>query len=453
MYIIPERQVLFLPKRSFRGGAHPLRAAHGGKLETRNEPIRDYVPKTVVLPMNMHIGAPARPCVAVGERVRLGQVVGEPAGPQGLPVHASVAGTVSAVEERPLAGNCAALCVCIENDLSDERMETFGLGGAEELDPARAGSAIREAGILGMGGAGFPTHAKLMFPKGKHCDTIIINGAECETFLTADYRLMFETPARVVDGLRILMRTLGVARGVIAIEDNKPEAIEAVRDAAYGRAGVEVFALRTKYPQGGEKQLIEAVTGREVPSCKLPIDAHTLVFNAATAAAVSDALVHGRPLTERIATVTGCVKRPANLRVRIGTPIGELIEACGGFTAPPGKILLGGGLTGLCAPDENAPVTKTVNGVVVLDEQQAQGYEEEPCIRCARCVAVCPAGLRPYLMKYACDAGDFDAARALDVLDCILCGACSYICPARRSLTSSFKLGRDGVIAQRRKRA
>lgn len=445
--------MLFLPKHLFRGGVHPLQSTQGGKLATRDVPIRAFVPETVALPVNMHLGAPSKPCVEAGARVRIGEVVAAPVGARGLPVHASVSGRVTAVEPRPLASGGEALCVVIENDFRQEWAETAGLGDVESCDPGGVLDFIRAAGICGMGGAGFPTYAKLKIPDGKRCEAIIINGAECETFLTADHRLMLEAPARVVDGLRAVMRALGVSRGVIALEDNKPEAAGALETAARGRAGVEMRVFPTKYPQGGEKQLIEAVTGRQVPFGALPIDVQVVVLNAGTAAAIAEAVVAGKPLVERVVTVTGCVKNPSNLLSPIGAPIGALIAACGGYARAPGKLILGGGLTGLCAAQEDVPLSKTDSGVVVLDEAEARGFEEEPCIRCARCVDVCPMGLRPYLMKVFCDAGDFARAKEHDVLDCILCGACSYVCPARRQLTSSFKIGRDGVLAaQRRKK-
>ncbi|HWQ57396.1 MAG TPA: electron transport complex subunit RsxC [Clostridia bacterium] len=445
--------MLLLPRFSFRGGVHPLKSQGEGKLPARNEPIRDFVSDAVVIPMNMHLGAPSKPCVKKGERVRIGQVVGEPMGGLGLSVHASVSGEVTAVEDRLMLGATPAPCVCIRNDFAEEWVELVGLGDVEALDPALVIPAIKNAGICGMGGAGFPTHVKLTIPSGKVCDTLIVNGAECETYLTADFRLMVEQPKRIVDGLRAIMRALNVPRGVVGIEDNKPEAIAAMRAAAVGRTGVEVMALHTKYPQGGEKQLIEAVTGRQVPSCGLPVDAGVIVVNVATACAIADALVEGRPLVERVTTVTGCVGSPGNLRVRIGTVVGDIIGACGGYTCEPGKIILGGGMTGLCAPDDGVPIAKTTGGVVVFDRKEAASVLEEPCIRCARCVEVCPIGLRPYLMKHYCDAGDFEGARAHDVLECILCGACSYVCPARRWLTASFKVGKDAVVAaQRRKK-
>lgn len=448
-----ERQVLYLPKYSFKGGVHPLHEIKEGKLPTRDVRIRSFVSDAVVIPMNMHLGAPSKPCVQKGDHVKVGQLIGEPVGGLGLPVHASVSGEVTAVEPKLTLGATPAMCVCIQNDFADEWVDGLtGYGNVETVDPALIVPAIKAAGVCGMGGASFPTHVKLTLPEGKTCDTIILNGAECETFLTADFRLMVEEPLRVVDGLRAEMRALGVKRGVIAIEDNKPEAIEAMRKAAAGREGVEVAVLRTKYPQGGEKQLINAITGRQVPSGKLPIEVHTIVSNVGTAAAIADAVIDGRPLIERITTVTGCVEKPANLKVRIGTVIGDMIGECGGYSEEPGKIFMGGGMTGICAPNDEVPVCKNNNGVVVFNEKEARSVDEKACIRCARCVDVCPIGLNPYLLKHYCDAGNLEEAQAHNVMDCILCGCCSYICPSRRWLTASFKNTKDAIAAAARRK-
>lgn len=444
--------MLYLPKYSFKGGVHPLHEKKEGKMPTRNEAIRNFVSDAVVIPMNMHLGAPSKPCVAKGDHVKVGQLIGEPVGGLGLPVHASISGEVTAVEPRLTLGAGPVMCVCIQNDFADEWVELKGLGNVENCDPACIVPAIKAAGVCGMGGASFPTHVKLTLPEGKTCDTIILNGAECETFLTADFRLMLEHPQRIVDGLRAEMRALGVRRGVIAIEDNKPEAIEAMRKAAAGRDGVEVAVLRTKYPQGGEKQLINAITGRQVPSGKLPIEVHTIVTNVGTAAAIADAVIDGKPLIERITTVTGCVEHPANLRIRVGTIVGDVIGECGGYSEEPGKLVLGGGMTGLCAPDDNVPLTKSSGGVVVYNEKDAKSVEEEPCIRCARCVEACPIGLNPYRIKHFADAGDLEGAKANNVMDCILCGCCSYACPSRRWLTASFKVTKDAIAAAARRK-
>lgn len=441
-----------MPKYSFKGGVHPLHNKGEGKLPTRDIPVRSFVSDAVAIPMSMHLGAPSKPCVAKGDHVKVGQLIGEPVGGLGLPVHASISGEVTAVEPRLTTGTAPVMCVCIQNDFADEWVDVHGYGNVESIDPAVVIPAVKAAGICGMGGASFPTHVKLSLPEGKTCDTIIVNGAECETFLTADFRLMVEQPGKIVDGLRAMMRALDVKRGVIAIEDNKPEAIEAMTKAAFGRDGVEVAVLKTKYPQGGEKQLINAITGRQVPSGKLPIEVSTIVSNVATAAAIADAVIDGKPLIERITTVTGCVEKPANLRIRVGTMVSDVIGECGGYSEEPGKLILGGGMTGLCAPSDDVPLAKASGGVVVMNEKDARSVEEEPCIRCARCVEACPIGLNPYLIKHLCDNGDLEGAKANHVLDCILCGCCSYACPSRRWLTASFKVTKDAIAAAARRK-
>ena len=300
-----------------------------------------------------------------------------------------------------------------------------------------------------MGGACFPTHVKLSIPAGKTVDTVILNGAECETFLTADHRLMLEAPMKIVDGLRAAMRALNVKTGYIAVEDNKPDAIDALKKTAYGRDGVEVVSLKAKYPQGAEKQIIKAVVGREVPSGGLPADAHCVVLNVATAAAIADAVIDGRPLIERVTTVTGCVREPANLRLRVGTIFLDAIGACGGYSEEPGKIFAGGSMTGICAPNDTVSVTKGGGGIVALNEKQAKSMEETACIRCGRCVSACPIGLNPYRLKVLCDSNDYEAAKKEHIMDCILCGSCSYICPARRWIMSSIKNARELIAARR----
>ena len=322
-----ERMVSALPKLTFKGGVYPMHDAHEGKLPTKDLPVRDFVADKVCILMGMHLGAPSTPCVQKGDYVKLGQMIGEPVGPLGLPVHASVSGEVIDVSLKQQLSPNPVMCVTIQNDRKDEWVDGIaGLGDVETVDPSLIIPAVKNAGICGMGGACFPTHVKLTVREGMNCDTIILNGAECDTHLTADYRLMLEHSTKIVDGLRAAMRALNVKRGVIAIEDNKPEAIALMRKAAEGREGVEVAELATKYPQGGEKQLIQAVTGREVPQKKLPLDAHVIVLNVGTAASIAEAITTGRPLISRITTVTGCVNKPANLRLRIGTIFEDAIK-------------------------------------------------------------------------------------------------------------------------------
>lgn len=429
----------------FRGGTHPMKHKHEGKGPTRSLPVREYIPDSVCIPLGVHLGPPSEPCVKKGDIVKVGQVIAEPVGFLGIPVHASVSGEVIDVAARPYLTERPVMCVTIQNDFHDTWEPKVPLGDVETVDIDRIIPAIKGAGICGMGGASFPTHVKLSIKEPQYCDTIIINGAECETFLTADDRLMREQPERILNGLRLVMRALKVENGVVAIEDNKPEAIASMKKAAEGRQGVTVMPLKTKYPQGGEKQLIEAVTGRQVPSGKLPMEVHTIVLNVGTAAAIADAILEGKPLISRITTVTGCVKEPANLLLRNGTLIGDAIGECGGYAETPGKIAVGGGMTGICAPNDEIPVSKAQNGIVAYNERDAKSLAEMPCIRCGRCVEACPMGLNPYLLKHYCDADMMREAKAENVMDCTVCGCCSYECPARRWLTASFKNMKDKI--------
>ena len=424
---------------------------HEGKPATSGSAIRTYISDSVDIPMSMCIGAPSKPCVQVGDKVKVGQKIGEAAGFVSLPVHASISGEVTAIQSKMLMGGAPMTVVTIKNDFRDEWTELKPLGDVEQADPARIVPAILEAGICGMGGATFPTHVKLTVGEGKYCDTIILNGAECETHATADHRLMLENSERIVDGLRAAMRALNVERGVIAIEDNKPDAIAAMRRAAQGRTGVEVMPLYTKYPQGSEKQLIYSVTGREVPSKKLPLDVHVIVLNVGTAKAIADAVIGGIPLIERVTTITGCVKEPSNMLLRIGTVIADAIGESGGYTEEPGKIIMGGCMTGFAAPNDSVVITKGSNSIVVLNQKDSKNVEESPCIRCGRCVATCPIGLNPYRMKHFCDEEDLKGAEANNVMECIVCGSCSYVCPARRWLTIAFKNTKDAIISEARR--
>ena len=439
--------------KTFKRGIHPLHHIHEGKGQTRDLPVREYVSDTVVISMAMNIGAPAKPCVKKGDHVDIGQVIGEAQGFMSVPVHASVSGEVVSVDSIPSLGAGNVQAVTIKNDFAETWVELHPLGSVEHVDPKAVVPAIQAAGITGMGGASFPTHVKLTFKPGMTCDTIVVNGAECETHLTADYRLMLEHSTRIVDGLRAVMRALNVQKGVIGIEDNKPEAIAAMQKACQGRAGVSVQPLKTKYPQGGEKQLIEAITGRQVPSGGLPIAAHVVVLNVGTCAAIADAVIDGKPLIQRICTVTGCVRKPSNLMVRIGTITEDIIGECGGYSETPGKIVFGGMMTGICIPNDQMPVFKSSNGIVVLNEKQAKSKDESPCIHCGRCVAACPIGLNPYQIKVAADKSDFATAEKLHVMDCILCGSCAYQCPSRRWLTPSFKFCKDHITAEAKAKA
>lgn len=441
-----------MPKYSIRGGVHPLENCHGGKTRTSSVAIRPHAPSVVELSMSLFLGRPSTPLVKVGDHVKLGQKIGESGGFVSLPVHASVSGEVISVKPQMMLMDRPEMTVTIRNDMQDEWIDLTPLGqDVDSVEPSAIIPAIQEAGICGLGGAAFPTHVKLTIPEGKRCEAIIVNGAECETHVTADHRLMLENAQDIVDGLRLAMRAVGVETGIIAIEDNKKDAIATMKQAVAGIAGLSVVSLQAKYPQGSEKQLIYATTGREVPSKGLPIDVGVVVLNAGTAAAIADAVLRGKPLIQRVTTVTGCVKEPANLLARIGTPVSELVEACGGYTQEPYRVVMGGCMTGLCTPNDAVPTGKRTNCVIALTEKEAKTQAEGPCIRCSRCIEACPMGLQPYKMRQLCDKGDLKAAEAANVMECVVCGCCTYICPARRQLTSIFKNTKDAIAREARR--
>ena len=419
--------------RSFFGGVHPK----GHKELSRDAALTVFQPKLVSIAMSQHIGAPCKPLVAVGQRVTVGQKVGDGTG-LCAPVHASVSGTVVAVEERPHPGGTQVLSVVIENDGRDDLSpdihprESIG-----ELDAQALIDILREAGITGMGGAGFPTYFKLSSGLGK-VDTVIVNGAECEPYITADDRLMRQTPERVMGGLRIIRKILQPERTAIGIEANKPEAIEAMR--ALLEEGVELLPLRVRYPQGAEKQLIQSVTGRCVPPGGLPASVGCAVFNAATCAAIYDAVYAGMPLVHRAVTVTGgAIAHPGNFIAPIGTPFSELIEAAGGFACTPYKILCGGPMMGLAQYTIDAMTIKGCNAITCLSEKDRRGQAAQHCIRCGKCVENCPMHLMPLFMHKASAAGKLERLKELHVADCIECGCCAYGCPAGIPLVQSFR--------------
>jgi electron transport complex protein RnfC len=436
--------------KTFKGGIHPPY----NKELTKHKPVeKAKLPQKVVIPMSQHVGAPCEPVVKVGDHVKVGQKIGEAKAFVSAPVHASVSGKVVAVEPRPHASGAHVLSVVIESDGMDEVYEGVKPPKPlEELTPDEIKNLIREAGIVGMGGAGFPTQVKLSPPADKKIDTIIVNGAECEPYLTADHRLMVERPEDVVLGLRAIMKATGVSKAFIGIEDNKPDAIEAMKEAVKGFSDIEVVPLATKYPQGGEKQLINAITGREVPSGGLPMDVGVIVDNAGTCAAIANVLKTGMPLIERITTVTGAgVKEPKNLLARVGTPVGELIEQCGGFAGEPGKVIMGGPMMGISQSSLEVPVMKGTSGVLVLQKSEVKAVEPMPCIKCARCVDACPIHLLPtYLAKFA-ERGMWDEAERYHALDCIECGCCAYVCPANIPLTQLIRLAKNRILASKKK--
>ncbi len=435
--------------RSFRGGIHPEHF----KRATADLPTRSALsPARVAVLMQQHIGAPCEPLVCVGDKVKVGQRIGDSKGFVSAPVHASVSGEVAEIREYPHPGGKPAKAVVIESDGLFELHEGVKpQPDLESLSPDDLRQIIREAGIVGMGGAAFPTHVKLSPPPDKPIDTVIINGAECEPFLTADHRLMLERPAAVIFGLKVFLKLLGLKKGFIGVEDNKPGCIEALKEAAQDDAAIEVCSLKTKYPQGAEKQLIKVFTGREVPPGGLPMDVGALVQNTGTAAAVADALQKGLPTIDRIVTVTGPgVVSPANLLVKVGTMVSEIVEQCGGLKDNARKIILGGPMMGLAQAGMDMPVIKGTSGILVLTDEEVVMHEVKACIRCGRCVEACPMNLLPNMLGSAAEMGLLDKAEAFYATDCIECGCCAYVCPAKRPLTQWIRMAKGEILAKKR---
>ena len=433
---------------TFKGGLHP----YDGKELSKDKPIREYLPQgEMVYPLSQHIGAPAVPCVAKGDRVLAGQKIAEAGGFVSANIHSSVSGTVKAIEPRATVSGAKVNSIVVENDGQYEQVE---FAPVKERTPEAVIGAIKEAGIVGLGGAGFPTHVKLSPKNPDQIDTIIINGAECEPYITADYRCMMEVPEQVFSGLNLILSLFPKAKGVIGIEDNKPEAIAKMQALCKGESRIEVAQLKTKYPQGAERSLIYAVTGRSINSGMLPADAGCIVDNVATAIAIHEAVTLGKPLYERVVTVTGsAVREPGNFRVKAGTNAAELVEAAGGFKNRPEKVISGGPMMGMALGTLDVPCGKTFSSLLCFTKDEVAACEPGNCIRCGRCVEVCPAGLMPTKLSEVADHGDFALFDQLNGCECVECGCCSYVCPAKRRLTQSMKTGRREALALRRKNA
>ncbi|MFA5524427.1 MAG: electron transport complex subunit RsxC [Tissierellales bacterium] len=435
---------------TFKGGIHP---PHYKRYSEKAEIEKAEEPKVVIIPMQQHIGAPCEPIVKVGDKVKVGQKIGEAKAFVSAPVHSSVSGLVKKVSSMDTPTGSGVMCITIESDGLNEIHENVKpKGDIEKLTKEEIIEIVKEAGITGQGGAGFPTHVKLSPPPDKRIDTVILNGAECEPFLTADHRLMLEHPEKVVYGLRALMKAVGVNKGYIGIENNKPDAISAMVKAAEKDSDIEVISLVAKYPQGDEKRLINAATGRVVPSGGLPMDVGVIVNNVGTAYSIANAIQIGMPLVERIVTVTGsAINTPKNLMVKIGTPFKDIIAQCGGFKEAPGKIIMGGPMMGLAQFTDEVPVIKGTSGILVLNEKEAKIPEPNPCIRCGKCVYICPVNLQPLFISQLSLKGQYDDTQRYHVLDCIECGSCSFVCPSKRPLLQSIKVAKKEVLAKRRK--
>ena len=430
--------------QKFFGGVHPNdhKNASNGKPIT---PLKEQ-PAQVVIPMSMHIGAPCNPVVAKGDVVKVGQLIGETAG-LGAPIHASVSGTVAAVELRPNNSGRPVMSVVIDNDFQNTQAEPLVRPApVDELTPEQVVALVRDAGITGMGGASFPTHVKLSSAIGK-ADTCIINGAECEPWITADHRLMLEQGMRVLGGARILMKALGLETVTIGIEENKADAIAHLKALVGDREDVIIEPLHTRYPQGAEKQLIQRITGRQVPPGGLPADVGCCVFNVGTAAAVYDAVVDGKPLTHRVVTVTGsAIAEPSNFLAPIGTLFEYLIEQAGGFKVDPKRVIAGGPMMGVAQYQLDVPMAKASNCVLCFSKKDMPAVDkEQSCLRCGRCVNACPMHLTPLYMHMYADRGDWAECEKLRLMDCMECGSCQYICPARIPLVQSFRKAKTGV--------
>ena len=426
-------------KSLFFGGVHP----EGRKELSASAPLTAMaLPAQAAVPLRQHIGAPCKPLVAVGETVCMGQKIGDGEG-LCVPVHAPVSGVVEAIEDRPHPGGGTCPAIIIKNDFLDTPHHTLKPhANPEQMAPAELVSILRESGLVGMGGAAFPTDIKSKTGMG-YTGVLILNACECEPYITADDALLRARSGDVLRGLALLARILNPDQTVIGIEDNKPEAAAILRETLKDIPGVELRVLPTRYPQGAEKQLIQAVTGRQVPSGGLPKDVGCAVFNAATAFAAYRAVYEGMPLIERVVTVTGeGVKEPRNLIVRVGTSFQEVIDTAGGLGDDVWKVLSGGPMMGVAQGDLSVPVTKAVNAVLCLSSAQNGESAHPVCIRCGKCLEVCPMGLEPlYLYRYS-NAGDLDALKRLHLTDCIECGCCAYACPGKVPLVQGFRAGK-----------
>lgn len=428
----------------FKGGIHPP----GKKELSAHKPIQiSKPPQRVVIPLSQHIGAPCKPVVSLNQEVKRGELIGEPTGFVSAPVHSSVSGKVIAIGEFLNAMGRMVTSVVVENDSKDEWTILKDNPDYIDLSPDAIKEKIKAAGIVGMGGAAFPTVVKLSPPKEKPIDTVILNGSECEPYLTGDYRLMIEKPKEIIEGLKIIMKVLGVGRGFVGIEDNKPDAVKTMKEAAEGLGNIEVCALRTKYPQGAEKMLIKTLTGREVPPRALPMDVKVVVQNVGTAFAIYEAVRYGKPLIERVVTVTGeGITNPGNLLVRIGTMVSHLIEECGGLKDEKLKVISGGPMMGFSIPSLDIPVTKGTSGILVLPEGEIVHAEDfGPCIRCGRCIDVCPMGLMPMMLSIYAEKGQYEGAKEYNLFDCFECGSCAFVCPSRRPIVQLVRLAKSQV--------
>ena len=430
-------------KGKFKAGVHP----YEGKEYSGDKEIKRLSSEEImVFPMSQHIGAPATPCVKVGDRVLKGMKIGQASSFVSSPVYSSVSGKVKAIEDRLMLSGKVSKCVIVTNDFENESVENFGINrDVNTLSNEEIIKIIGDSGIVGMGGAGFPTGVKLS-PKNQNIDYIIINGSECEPYLTSDYRLMLERSRDIIEGIAIVLRLFEKAKAIIGIEDNKPKAIDALSFECNGNSRINVMSLSTRYPQGGERRLISSVTGRQINSHILPADAGVIVLNIATVIAIYEAVKMNMPLIHRVVTLTGdAMAQPANVDVLLGISHKFLCDECGGLKYNAVKIISGGPMMGMAMDSLDYPVVKTSSSILAISKDDVEKMETTSCIRCGRCVGVCPETLVPQLMAQAAVNKDYERFEKLYGMECIECGCCTYVCPAKRPLTQTFKLAKIKV--------
>ena len=435
---------------TFKGGVHP----YDGKDLAKDQPIRRIKPKEIlVYPLSQHIGAPASPIVAVGDTVLRGQKIAEAGGFVSAPVFASVSGTVKAIEPRHVATGDLVNSIIIENDGEMKETDFHGVEDVASLSKEQIIEKVKEAGVVGMGGAGFPTHVKLSPKEPDKIEFIIANCAECEPYLTADYRRMLETPEELIGGMKIVLRLFDHAKGILGVEDNKPDCIQKLKELTKDEERIEVMPLKTKYPQGGERQLIYATTGRSINSKMLPADAGCIVDNVETLVAINRAVKEGKPVMDRIFTVTGdAVANPGNFEYCIGMSYAEILEEAGGFKEDPEKMISGGPMMGFAVFSLEIPTTKTSSSLLCLKKDDVSASEVTACINCGRCVSVCPEQIVPSRLAKMSQFHDSESFEKWNGMECIECGSCSYICPAKRPLAQYIKTMKKQILAERRKK-
>jgi electron transport complex protein RnfC len=434
---------------TFKGGVHPSE----NKVQTENEAIQTFdAPKMVHVALLQHIGAPLNALVKPGDRVLKGQKIADSEAFMSAPVHSPVSGVVKKIEFLPFPLSGKINTIIIENDGEEELAELTTIKDWKTASKEDLLAMIREKGIVGVGGACFPTHIKLNPPKDVTIDTLVMNGAECEPYLNADNRLMLEDPKSIIEGIKIIMHILGVKNAKIGIENNKPEAIASMIKASEGDNGIEVCPLKTQYPQGGEKQLIKAILDREVPSGTLPSKVGVVVQNTATAALVYEGIINGMPLIEKVVTISGkAIKKPMNLKVRIGTMFRDMLDYAGVEREEVDKLVMGGPMMGMAQPSEDVPVVKGTSGLLALTTAETNPCKAKNCILCGKCIGACPMGLEPLMYAKLAKFNQWEEMGKYKLMDCISCGSCSYICPANRPLTEAINIGKAKLRAMPRK--